>query len=199
MRYLRGFVTIVRPFLWPDPPIEITCGFQVNWIADFARRAILPDPEKLSGASKWETWKLFIEAKLDLDSASLGNTPRAKFWTLYEANAKDWPDAVKISCLRAGLNDLLRKKLDYQRSVPSDYNDFVRTLHQLNSSSYGLLPGKSSGGKSNNNGGGGDPMDLSVIKGKYRTGKERMEAESDSDDDEHNYEGIHEVLAQVYA
>lgn len=51
--------------------------------------------------------------------------------TLFEAQALDWPDLAKISTLRAGLNDHLKRKLEVQLVVPVRYDDFVRALHQL--------------------------------------------------------------------
>lgn len=51
--------------------------------------------------------------------------------TLFEAQALDWPDSAKISTLRSGLNDHLKRKLEVQLVVPAKYDDFVRALHQL--------------------------------------------------------------------
>lgn len=51
--------------------------------------------------------------------------------TLFEAGALEWPDAAKISTLRQGLCDALKKKLEVQLTLPATYDGFVRTLHQL--------------------------------------------------------------------
>lgn len=51
--------------------------------------------------------------------------------TLFEAGALDWPDSAKISTLRSGLSDHLKRKLEVQLAVPAAYDAFVRALHQL--------------------------------------------------------------------
>jgi hypothetical protein len=173
-------------------------------------RAILPDPEKFSGATRYDTWLPLIKAKLDIDSEAIGGSDKAHFWyvygnldskiqalvlplasetqlkpslifdslariyedpnkasrasdrltqlrqgtdslphflakferTLFEAQALDWPDSAKISTLRAGLNDHLKRKLEVQLAVPAKYDDFVRALHQLSghAKSVGFAP-----------------------------------------------------------
>jgi hypothetical protein len=51
--------------------------------------------------------------------------------TLYEAGAHGWPDLAKVSALRAGLGDSIKKKLEVQLTIPDDYTTFVKALHQL--------------------------------------------------------------------
>lgn len=50
---------------------------------------------------------------------------------LYEAEAQDWPDSVKISTLRSGLNSSIRKALATQLSLPASYSGFLRMVQQL--------------------------------------------------------------------
>ena len=50
---------------------------------------------------------------------------------LYEAEAQDWPDTVKISTLRTGLSQPTRKALSTQLSVPTSYTGFLRVIQQL--------------------------------------------------------------------
>lgn len=162
-------------------------------------RPILPDPEKFTGATRYDTWLPLIKAKLDVDGEAIGGSDKAHFWyvygnldtkiqalvlplasgaqlnpslifdslariyedpnkasrasdrltqlrqgtdslphflakferTLFEAQALNWPDSAKISTLRAGLNDHLKRKLEVQLVVPAKYDDFIRALHQL--------------------------------------------------------------------
>lgn len=56
----------------------------------------------------------------------------AKFERLvYEAGAQAWPDLVKISTLRDGLNTSTRRALSMQLLIPSLYNQFLQTIQQL--------------------------------------------------------------------
>jgi len=50
---------------------------------------------------------------------------------LYEAKAQDWPDNVKISTLRTGLNLTTRRALSTQLSIPESYHGFLRTIQHL--------------------------------------------------------------------
>lgn len=56
---------------------------------------------------------------------------------LYEADATAWPDMAKVSTLRTGLNDTMKRKLDVQLSTPTEYDPFIRALHQLSGARYG--------------------------------------------------------------
>ena len=43
----------------------------------------LPDPEKLSGSSQWNTWLPYIRAKLRIDKYAIGPEPEALFFYVY--------------------------------------------------------------------------------------------------------------------
>ncbi|KAK4127468.1 hypothetical protein N657DRAFT_641465 [Parathielavia appendiculata] len=45
-------------------------------------KARLPDPEKLSGATRYDTWLPLIKAKLRIDADAIG-TDEAQFFYLY--------------------------------------------------------------------------------------------------------------------
>ena len=47
---------------------------------------------------------------------------------LFEAGANAWPDDAKIITLVSGLNKNTRQRIDRQRALPTDYDDFVRML-----------------------------------------------------------------------
>lgn len=51
--------------------------------------------------------------------------------TLFEAGALEWPDAAKISTLRQGLCDVLKKELEVQLVLPTTDDGFVRALRQF--------------------------------------------------------------------
>ena len=83
--------------------------------------------------------------------------------TLFEAAANDCPDSAKISTLRAGLNEGLKKKLEVQLILPTTYGDFVKALHQLfgyGKASFGTFTPHNNGHSSSHN---PDKMDLSEI------------------------------------
>ena len=42
-------------------------------------RPILPDPEKFTGATRYDTWLPLIKAKLDVDSEAIGGSDKAHF------------------------------------------------------------------------------------------------------------------------
>ncbi|KAM7202964.1 hypothetical protein V8F20_004211 [Naviculisporaceae sp. PSN 640] len=68
----------------------------------------------------------------------------------------DWPDAAKISSLRAGLSrcDVMNKKLELQTTVPNKYDEFIKAIHQLSGRNvhFASTIGSGSHGKSNNHG-----------------------------------------------
>ena len=71
---------------------------------------------------------------------------------LFETGANAWPDDAKITTLVSGLNKNTRQRIDRQRALPTDYNDFVRMLQTLGNQfepSY-------NNGNSNSNGNGND-------------------------------------------
>jgi len=56
----------------------------------------------------------------------------AKFERLvYEAGAQAWPDSIKISTLRNGLNLSTRRALSTQLSIPASYNAFLQMIQRL--------------------------------------------------------------------
>lgn len=50
---------------------------------------------------------------------------------MFEAGALEWPDAAKISTLRQGLCDVLKKELEVQLVLPTTDDGFVRGLRQF--------------------------------------------------------------------
>ena len=44
---------------------------------------------------------------------------------LFKAGANTWPDDTKITILVSGLNKNTRQRIDKQRALLTDYNDFV--------------------------------------------------------------------------
>lgn len=85
-----------------------------------------------------ETLRETLRAEFEVALLSLQNDKEpiasyvAKFERLlYEAEAQDWPDTVKISTLRTGLNQPTRKALSTQLSVPTSYTGFLRVIQQL--------------------------------------------------------------------
>lgn len=175
----------------------------------------LPAPPTFDG-SKWDTWKPYVKAKMDVDGVAIGPV-KAQFWylygcldakiqsmvlplaeqdgeatpeailatlariyddpnkkekaaekltkmrqhqdeafsaylarferTLYQADAQSWPDPAKLAALRTGLSNELKKKLEVQLILPTNYHDFVKALHQL---AHGA-PAASSAGHSHGN------------------------------------------------
>ena len=54
---------------------------------------------------------------------------------LYQAQGKDWPEAVKITTLRAGLNSSIQHSLDNQLLLPDTYPEFLQAVQRLSSQS----------------------------------------------------------------
>jgi len=55
---------------------------------------------------------------------------------LYQAQGKDWPEAVKITTLRAGLNSSIQHSLNNQLLLPDTYPKFLQAVQRLASRSY---------------------------------------------------------------
>lgn len=56
---------------------------------------------------------------------------------LYESKSTDLNDAGKIAILKNGVNKTLRDRLDLQLSLPTTYEEFVESLHTLNTKNAG--------------------------------------------------------------
>ena len=54
---------------------------------------------------------------------------------LYQAQGKDWPEAVKITTLHAGLNSLIQHSLNNQLLLPDTYPKFLQAVQRLSSRS----------------------------------------------------------------
>ena len=54
---------------------------------------------------------------------------------LYQAQGKDWPEAVKITTLHAGLNSSIQHSLDNQLLLPDTYPKFLQAVQRLASRS----------------------------------------------------------------
>lgn len=67
---------------------------------------------------------------------------------LYEAGANAWPDDARITTLVGGLNKYTRQRLDAQLTLPTNYDDFVRTLQTLGNQ-FGPVHNDNSNGNGN--------------------------------------------------
>ena len=54
---------------------------------------------------------------------------------LYQAQGKDWPEAVKITTLHAGLNLSIQHSLNNQLLLPDTYPKFLQAVQRLSSRS----------------------------------------------------------------
>jgi len=99
------------------------------------------------------------ELKMGTDSFSfyLAKFERA----LHEGKASEWPDEIKISHLRRGIAEWMKRRLDVQLALPTEYSAFVSTLHQL----AGMTNNYGGAGRSGNDHGqkNGDLMDISAV------------------------------------
>lgn len=59
---------------------------------------------------------------------------------LYAARGQDWPDTIKITTFRNGLNHTTRQRLNLQLNLPRDYPGFIHTVQQLSSHSFDTSP-----------------------------------------------------------
>jgi len=50
---------------------------------------------------------------------------------LYQAQGKDWLEAVKITTLHAGLNSSIQHSLDNQLLLPDTYPEFLQAVQRL--------------------------------------------------------------------
>lgn len=145
---------------------------------------VYDDPNKTSKAAD----RLTAGKVKQYDDESF-NSYLARFEkTLHEAGARDWPDLAKVSTLRGGLGDSLKKKLAVQLIVPATYDLFVKALHQLAQGvSRGPAPDHGGGNRGHRYGSGGTKAEVNnmevthvgVLDCCYESAEER-EAEEDS-------------------